>query len=301
MLHRCVTSAVAEFSSSDIWVIDNNSTDNSVQKTITDFPNIHCIRLEKNFGFAEGYNRGLIEILPKYSFVLLLNNDTIIQPSFGDSLRRAIASLAPEEGMIALKMVKYPAQVIDNFGLVLHPSGLGFNAKDATLPIVCPSGGAAVYRTRVLQESIERTGEIFDADFKFYNEDLDLGLRVRIAGWRCAQYTDIAVLHAHGASMTKQGNTFGLYYQQRNQLWCILKNYSNRWLLVYGWQVIALQLAQIFYHVVRGHGLTILRAKWDSLIGIRRMLRKRRWRQSVPNRQEVLLAPSWSLVRLWRA
>lgn len=62
----------------DVIVADNASDDDSMKLMLTEFPNVHSIVLEQNFGFAEGYNRSLAQ-LPDYEYYLLLNSDVEIK------------------------------------------------------------------------------------------------------------------------------------------------------------------------------------------------------------------------------
>lgn len=301
ILSRGLESMIKEFSPEDIYVVDNHSTDTSLAAARVVFPTCQYIELEKNFGFAGGYNQVFDRFMGQYEFLLLLNNDVVLETGIGKNLASMLRTLSEHTGMVTMKMLKYTSAEVDNFGLVLHSSGLGFNNKNEHVAPLCPSGGAAIYRTAMLQDVKDKTGEYFDSDFGFYAEDLDLGLRGRLLGWQNQLFTDSIVWHAHAQSMVKRGNRFGMFHLQRNQIWMVMKDYPVSWWWRYGWQVILVQIAEVLYHSMRGNYMTVIRAKWEGIRGMARMKKKRRWLlQTSPEIRKTIFTPT-SLLKLWRA
>jgi len=122
---------------------------------------------------------------------------------------------------------------IDSNGLLITPDGLAKckNLKEkkiciqTTEEVFCPAGAAALY-TRELLRDIEFEGEYLDEDFKLYSEDLDLGWRARLRGWKCIYNPKAMVYHHQSATAGRYSEIVG-YYVTRNTLFNIIKNYSG--------------------------------------------------------------------------
>lgn len=267
-------------SAPDTIVIDNSSVDNSVIQIRKMYPEVQIITLEKNYGFAGGYNRGISRILDKYDYLFILNNDTIIPKDFFEKISKKIESLPKEIGMVACKLVLPDSGKIDSLGLVLHSSGYAFNRKNEMQKLFCPSGGAAFYSTQMLKDISAITGDYFDEDFKFYNEDLDLGFRARLLGWKVETFYEAPIIHIHSATMNKQKKHFALYYQHRNQVWSFVKNFPSKLIVKHFLTFLFFQCAAIVLGFLRGQIIPITKAKWESLNKLKLFIRKRNKIQS---------------------
>lgn len=113
-----------------------------------------------------------------------------------------------------------------------------------------------------------------DENFFCYGEDVDLGFRLQLAGYKCLYVADAVALHV-GSAVTGEHSDFSTYYGQRNLPWVYVKNMPAIlfWLLLPYHAVI--NIAALFACAMRGQGRVALRAKFDALRGIPRAWRDR--------------------------
>jgi GT2 family glycosyltransferase len=133
----------------------------------------------------------------------------------------------PAVGMCASKILVLGGDgQIDSAGLLISPDGIGRgrgrlerdgDAYARAEDVLVPSGCAALYRRAMLDEV-----GLFDEDFFAYCEDSDLGLRGRLAGWRCRYVPDAVVHHAYSRS-TAPYSTFKAFHVERNRCFVLLK------------------------------------------------------------------------------
>ena len=220
-----------------VIVVNNDASDHAqtFQDEFGDF--IEIIQNENNLGFAEGNNVGIRQALKdqKTNAILLLNNDTVVEPDFLSAIVKSDA------GMVAPRMMRYDERnKIDNLGIVLMSSGLAFNRSDENQKLFCPCGACALYSRKLLETIvIARRGTsrsndsyYFDPSYFAYCGDLDLGWRARNAGFKPAYAKDAIVFHKGSASTNKLSD-FAVYHTYRNLLWTQFKNFPAPLLL---WQ-----------------------------------------------------------------
>jgi len=284
-------------------VFDNGSSDGSVEFIRANHPETELIAHETNLGFADGNNRGVswirANLRPEY--IVLLNNDTRADREW---LEKLVDALASDEslGSAASSMVyESDPNLINNAGDMPLRDGAGVArgrhqeagkfGEDAEVFGAC--AGAAIYRTRALEDAAIG-GDVFDARYFAYNEDVDLSWRLRRKGWGCRYVAGARVVHHHAATGGRY-SLWVLFHGERNRCWTLLKNFS--WWLI---------LIAPFYTVCRiaavaagsgsatGHGTaaayrarsslvsiawTLLKAWAAALAGAPCMLSKRwRWR-----------------------
>jgi GT2 family glycosyltransferase len=228
-------------------VVDNGSADGSVDFLVREFPEVEVLALETNTGFCGGnlaaYARSRGELL------VLLNNDAELDENFLQRMVEA-ADLEPAFGMFAANIRMFDHhEVFDSTGLLVYPDGIcrsrGWLEKDLGQydeadEVLCPNGCAAVYR----RSMIEEVG-FFDEAYFAYLEDLDLGLRGQLRGWRC-RYVPGAVAY-HKKSMTSgYHSAFKAYLVERNRIWNAVRLLPLRLLLLSPLWTIARYLAQAF-------------------------------------------------------
>lgn len=223
IIGECIQSlSKQDYKNFEVIVVDNGSEDGSVQFIGTQFPWVTTIQLQKNIGFAGGNNEGIK--IAKGRYIALLNNDAVAHPEWLQNLIRD-AKRSPETGMWASKILSYyNPKVIDNVGLLIYADGIargkgrgeidkGQYDKDSYALI--PSGCACLYR----REMIEQVG-MFDDEFFAYVDDVDLGLRGRLAGWGCRYVPDAIVYHKYSASTPPPLKAFLV---ERNRLWLMIR------------------------------------------------------------------------------
>lgn len=207
----------------EVIVVDNGSSDGSADMAERDF-GTHVIRNTENRGFCAANNQG-IEVA-RGEFIGLLNNDAEAEPGWLAALWRACTE-APDVGMAASKIVVWEDPgVIDKAGHLIFPDGQnrgrGSGARDRGQfdrqeEVLWPDGCAALYRKAML----DQIGG-FDEDFFAYGDDAELGLRARIAGWRCL-YTPQAVVRHHRGSTLGKDSSRRLELIERNRLLLVIK------------------------------------------------------------------------------
>ena len=188
----------------EIIVIDNNSNDDTVAFIQGHFPEIKCIALPENIGFAAGNNVGYQHA--KYDYIIFLNQDTIchrdwlaglITPLLDDQEIGACASnIIPVDPQKAAG-VDREASVDTLFYCDLSPFGYGrYHEKIAPRQrTLLVSGCAFIIR----RETIEQLGYLFDRTLWMYAEDTDLSLRLLRIGKKLCVVRDSVVFHLHGS------------------------------------------------------------------------------------------------------
>jgi len=277
-----------------ILIMDNGSSDGSAEQA-AQLPGVTVRLLGQNFGFAGGNNRAFSECDTEY--VALLNPDAFPEPDWLEKLVAAAES-DPEVAAFGSRQMVYGAEnVVDGFGDVYHISGLvwrdghghAFRDSDITTrEIFSPCAGAALYR----RDAVLNVGG-FDTDYFCYVEDVDLGFRLRLAGYR-AMYVPDAVVHHVGSATTGGAHSdFCLYHGHRNLVWTFVKNMPGIlfWLMLP--LHVLLNLVSIVWFTFRGSGQEILRAKRDALLGLPKMWRKR---QEIQKHRVVSVGAIWRVL-----
>ena len=233
-LQECLESlAKQSFKDFECILVDNGSTDGSLDFLASNHKWVKLVKLPNNLGFAKGNNIGLKHSNGRY--IVTLNNDTVSDKHWLAELVK-IAKQHPEAGMVASRICSYFNQdVIDSLGLKICLDGMSRGAfrgqKYSTLRsipqnVLLPSACAALYK----KEMLDQTG-FFDESFFAYCEDTDLGLRGRRLGWKAILARNAVVYHKY--SMTGGSfSPFKIYLVERNHFWCTIKNFPTLLLLI---------------------------------------------------------------------
>ena len=211
----------------EIIVVDNNSADDSVGWLKTHYPKISLLLQAKNLGFAEGNNVGLrYAINNGFDYAMLLNQDTIIEPGYLDKLAIKIES-AEATASVQPKILLYPlTDLVNSLGNVIHFLGFGYTfghkMSDSKITItndeVNYCAGAACL---IKIEALKKVG-LFNSSFFMYHEDLDLGWRFRLSGYKNLIEQKAVVYHQYEFSRSIKK----FYFMERNRYLTIFQNYK---------------------------------------------------------------------------
>ena len=275
----CLASLRAQtYGSFEIIVVDNASTDGSRDYVLREFPGVRLVSLPRNRVFAGAVNAGID--VARGEIIVLLNNDTEADPAWLSELLSALCA-DPQAGMAASKMRLYDRRdVLHNAGDGYGRDGMPLNRGvwqvdrgqfDGERYVFAPCGGAAAYR-RVMLDQVG----LFDEDLVAYCEDVDLGWRGQLAGWRCV-YAPRAIVY-HKLSATG-GGELASYYVGRNVTWVIAKDVPSGLLKKY-WLRMAMAQFRVAWDALKAWRGRAARARLhgqlDGLLGLRRVLVKRK-------------------------
>jgi GT2 family glycosyltransferase len=262
----------------EVILVDNASSDGSQAFVKENYPSVKLLELPENRGFTGACNAGFESATGE--FLALLNNDTEVVPDWAAALVAGFSQF-PEAGFAASRMMLFDRRDhVHAVGDFYRVDGLPGNRGvwqadtgqfDQPEFVFSACGGASVYR-RVMLNDIG----LLDDDFFFSGEDVDLGWRAQLAGYRCIYLPEARVYHMLSAT---GGGVTGSYYIGRNMLYILLKDYPAPLWRKYGGQILK-QQAKIAWDALRAWRGAAARARLRGmmvgLLTAPRMLSKRR-------------------------
>ena len=224
-METCLRALLADAPEAEILVVDNGSADGSRELVEAKFPEVTVLALDKNYGFCRAVNEGLKAA--KAPYVILLNNDTEVLPGFTGSLMRALEADTRIFSAAAKMIQMYQPDKIDDAGNLYCAFGWAFaRGKDKPVEryeepddIFAGCGGAVAYRKSVLEE----IGYFDEAHFA-YLEDIDIGYRAKIAGYRNVYVPAAKVYHVGSGTSGSRHNEFKVSLSSRNSVYLVYKN-----------------------------------------------------------------------------
>jgi GT2 family glycosyltransferase len=272
-LDRCLQALRRQDVDFETVVVDNASIDDSVAFIERNHPHIAVVRLQTNTGFANAANVGIARATTPY--VVLLNADTEVYPDWLSQLLHRIERAPPELGAISSQMLRLDGcDCIDDAGDELSWYGAATKRGhdqparnfDREEEVLSPCAGAALYR----RDFLRLTGGFDDAFFA-YLEDVDLGLRGRLMGYRYLYLPSAKVLHqGHGSNLP-----FHRYVEwiTRNRLMLFAKNIPASLLLRHAAKLL---YGQVYFFVAYGRPWPSLKGYVLFLAALADVLKKRR-------------------------
>jgi GT2 family glycosyltransferase len=267
----------------EILIVDNGSPEPISKTYFADFNNlsISFFQLKDNIGFAAGNNFAAAHA--RGEFLVLLNADAFPEPDWLETIRNAITKYPHCFFASKLIMANHP-QKLDGEGDVYHISGLVWRKSYNTLEsessqkegeVFSACGAAAVYP----KEAFAMVNG-FDDDYFAYLEDVDLGFRLRLAGYKCMYLPGAVVFHI-GSGSTNPRSDLSVYYGHRNLVWTFFKDMPGVFVWILSPLHILVNLLMIIISFSRKQGIVSLRAKFDAFNNFSMIIQKRKTVQSM--------------------
>lgn len=264
----------------EVLLVDNASSDDSIQFVGRNFPFVRIISLQKNYGFAEGSNIGAKNA--KGEYIVFLNNDTKVDKKWLSELVKEIT----QDNSIATcgsKILFYDGNRINHAGASITLLGnaydIGFGEEDngefdkkGFVGSTC--GGSMILRKNVFED----LGG-FDPEYFACSEDVDLCLRAWIYGFKNMYVPASIVYHKYGETLGKRQSAWRIYFCQKNRLVNIFKNFETL-------NIIKSLIISIPYDCVRmmiflsfmetRTAFSLIKANIDVLVQMNQILQKRK-------------------------
>ncbi len=271
----------------ELIIVDNGSTDDSLAYLKANYPQVKCLSLGDNYGFAEGYNRAIEQL--DYPIVVLLNSDVALSEAWLDE---AFHTLQNDAEVVALqpkiRSYRHPQDFeyagaaggyIDALGYPYCAGRLfetveqDMGQYDSSSDLAWASGACLIIR----RASYLAVGGL-DADFFAHQEEIDLCWRLRARGGKIRLLPRAVVYHVGGASLSS-ANPRKTYLNFRNNLLMLYKNLPFRVLIsILALRMMLDSLAAIYYLFSRqrGHAWAVVRAWVAALVSLSHFREKRK-------------------------
>ena len=266
----------------EIILVDNGSPEPVSTASFVNFPTlpIRLFKLDHNLGFAGGNNSAASQARGDY--LALLNADAFPTPGWLEAISKAIPNYPVSFFASKLIMANQPDR-LDGVGDIYHASGLAWRSAynyplsmvaDLEKEVFSACAAAAVYPKDAYNRAYG-----FDPDYFSYVEDVDLGFRLRLLGYKCIYLPDANVRHV-GSGSTGKRSDLSVYHGTRNLIWTFYKDMP-------GFLVVALtplhllaEFMLLMLGVIRKQGLITLKAQWDAFASLPVIFKKRKTIQS---------------------
>jgi len=282
VLQRCLESVFAQtIRDIEVILVDNASIDRSLDGIEEHWPLVNIIRMEKNVGFAAANN--IAARAAHGQWLALLNSDAFPEP---DWLETLLAASEKHPGLFFFASCQIQANdpgKLDGTGDQYNTGGIAWRRQhnqpvgdvvDVVNEVFSACGASAFYPRNAF---LEAGG--FDDTFFSYFEDVDLGFRLRLLGYRCLYIPNARVLHVGSSSLGKDSK-FAIYHSLRNMVWTFFKNMPAP----YFWKYLPVHIVMSFgyslYYALCCCPWTSLKATRDALLGLPAVLRSRKRIQS---------------------
>lgn len=236
-LESFLPSVVQHAQNAAIYVADNASTDDSISFLQSTYPGIKCLPLNRNFGFAGGYNVALTTLENQFDYYMILNSDVEVTENWLNPLKLfmdehpAVAACQPKINSFQQKNSFEHAGATGGFidryyfpfcrGRIFDSVEEDEHQYDFEQQVTWTSGAAMLIRSKLFHES-----KGFDADFFAHMEEIDLCLRLGKLGHSFYCVPKSTVYHLGGGTLAYQSPR-KTYLNFRNSLFMLMKNHSG--------------------------------------------------------------------------
>jgi GT2 family glycosyltransferase len=269
----------------ELMLVDNASTDGSVEYMRRELPGVRVVEAPTNLGFGGGNNLGAEEANGDY--LLFLNNDMRADPKLVKGLLAAISS-GPGIVCAGAKILNWDGSEIDFAGAGLHfagyasQEGYGSPAFPNKYPLIKPILFACGGAMMILRDTFRAAGG-FDADYFAYYEDSDLGWRLWLMGHEIVFAPKAMVYHRHHGTTGSLSASDQQALYKRNALFSVIKNYSDE----YVFRVLSAALLGLTHaQAVRAEDESTLTAIKEVVEDLPNLMRKREFVQSKRRRSD---------------
>lgn len=280
-----------------VIMVDNGSTDGSAELVEKNYPECKLIRFPENRGFCRAVNEGIR--LADTEYVILLNNDTTVEKDFVFRLWKAIRRRKNAFSVSAKMLSMQNPGIIDDAGdlycslgwAFAQGKGKGRAAYSKPAEIFAACAGAAIYRKRIF----DIIG-YFDENHFAYLEDIDIGYRAKISGFRNYFEPGAVVYHAGSAVSGSRYNEFKVRLSSKNSIYLIYKNMPPLQILLNMPHLVIGILIKALFFAKKGMGKVYLEGVME---GIRLCLSKEGKKQRVQFRPECMGNYARIQLELW--
>ena len=283
----------------EIVVADNASTDDSISYLQTNHPNIRIIHLDRNYGFAEGYNRALRQVDAVY--YVLLNSDVEVTEGW----LQPMLNLMQQKPNIAACMPKIRSTAdrtsfeyagaaggfMDKYGYTFCRGRLFQTVEkdvgqyDSEMEIFWATGACCMIHAKLFHEMGG-----FDSAFFAHMEEIDLCWRLRNAGYSI-WFTPRSVVYHVGGGMLPQSSPFKTFLNYRNNLLMMYKNLPHKHLKRTLYLRMTLDGISAVYSLLKGD-VSVLKAVWKAHKDYRKLRRNLTPNLSPKNKEDSITYPT---------
>ena len=232
-------------------LVDNNSEDDTVEYVKKNFPDVKIIRNKKNLGFASGNNVGINWALKNnFDYIVLLNDDTEVDKHWLAEMLKVIKGSEKIAAVQSKILLHGDKKKINSWGNHIHFLGLAFSGgylepdqKLLTKEITYASGSSVMFKASVLREI-----GMLEKDFFMYHEDVEIGMRIRLAGYKT--YLAPKSIMYHKYSFSKSMRKY--FDMERNRFITILSYYKWPTLFFIMLPLVIMELGMFFYSFFTG-------------------------------------------------
>jgi len=211
LLEKCLHSLLTTtYTNYDVIIVDNNSTDSSVEFLSKHFPDIHVIQLNKNFGFAAPNN--IAAKVAKGKYLVFLNNDTVVTKDWLTPLVNALEK--DKTTVIGQSLLLLPDGNVDSSGDFIDEIGRAFSLHDVPkkMRYILSARGACMI---VRRDTFLDFGG-FDENYFASFEDVDLGWKTWLWGYKVVLVPDSIVYHSGGETIKRISETIAFHGVKNN-------------------------------------------------------------------------------------
>lgn len=225
-IKECIDSVYNQtYKDYELIVVDNASRDDSNKIIEENYPQIKLIKNSINTGFSIAVNQGIKTA--KGEYVILLNNDTLAEPTWLEALVNAIEKDKKIFSVCSKMIQYYDNKKIDDAGDEYCILGWAWKRGDGkstdeytkTVEVFSSCAGAAIYRKSIFDEI-----GYFDENFFAYMEDVDISYRAKIHGYKNVYCADAKIYHIGSATSGSKYNAFKIKLAARNNIYVPYKN-----------------------------------------------------------------------------